>query len=130
MAPGLPDLDAVRAVCSAVGKPFNFMVGIKGKSFTVAALADAGVKRISLATSLYQRGDDRTAERGQGGARAWYVRLYRHLARHSRHERISPRLTGAAAVADRGSGSVGQRWCRNFARLPTLGPDTGALVRR
>jgi len=54
MAPGLPDLAAVRAVCSALVKPFNFMVGIKGKSFTVAALADAGVKRISLATSLYR----------------------------------------------------------------------------
>jgi 2-methylisocitrate lyase-like PEP mutase family enzyme len=54
MAPGLPDLDAVRAVCAAVEKPFNFMVGIKGKSFTVAALAAAGVKRISLATSLYR----------------------------------------------------------------------------
>jgi 2-methylisocitrate lyase-like PEP mutase family enzyme len=54
MAPGLPDLDAVRAVCTAVGKPFNFMVGIKGKSFTVTALAAAGVKRISLATSLYR----------------------------------------------------------------------------
>jgi 2-methylisocitrate lyase-like PEP mutase family enzyme len=54
MAPGLPDLDAVRAVCAALGKPFNFMVGIKGKSFTVAALAGAGVKRISLATSLYR----------------------------------------------------------------------------
>src|SRR5271169_1882178 len=34
MAPGLPDLEAVRAVCAAVGKPFNFMVGIRGKSFT------------------------------------------------------------------------------------------------
>jgi 2-methylisocitrate lyase-like PEP mutase family enzyme len=54
MAPGLPDLDSVRAVCAAVGKPFNFMVGIKGKSFTVAALSAAGVKRISLATSLYR----------------------------------------------------------------------------
>src|SRR3954470_4288970 len=54
MAPGLPDLDSVRAVCSSVGKPFNFMVGIKGRSFTVAALASAGVKRISLATSLYR----------------------------------------------------------------------------
>ena len=54
MAPGLPDLEAVRAVCASVGKPFNFMVGIKGKSFTVAALAAAGVKRISLATSLYR----------------------------------------------------------------------------
>src|SRR6185312_10635435 len=31
MAPGLPDLDSVRAVCSAIGKPFNFMVGIKGR---------------------------------------------------------------------------------------------------
>jgi 2-methylisocitrate lyase-like PEP mutase family enzyme len=54
MAPGLPDLEAVRAVCAALGKPFNFMVGIKGKSFTVASLAAAGVKRISLATSLYR----------------------------------------------------------------------------
>jgi len=53
-APGLPDLEAVRAVCAAVSKPFNFMVGIKGKSFTVAELTAAGVKRISLATSLYR----------------------------------------------------------------------------
>jgi 2-methylisocitrate lyase-like PEP mutase family enzyme len=29
-APGLPDLAAVRAVCAAVSKPVNFMVGIKG----------------------------------------------------------------------------------------------------
>jgi 2-methylisocitrate lyase-like PEP mutase family enzyme len=54
MAPGLPDLDAVRAVCAAVRKPVNFMAGIKGKSFTVKELTDAGVKRISLATSLFR----------------------------------------------------------------------------
>jgi 2-methylisocitrate lyase-like PEP mutase family enzyme len=54
MAPGLPDLAAVRAVCSAVSKPVNFMAGIKGKSFTVAELEAAGVRRISLATSLYR----------------------------------------------------------------------------
>lgn len=53
-APGLPDLATVRTVCSAISKPFNFMAGIKGKSFTVAELAAAGVKRISLATSLYR----------------------------------------------------------------------------
>ena len=53
-APGLPDLDAVRTLCAAVSKPVNFMVGIKGKSFSVAELAAAGVKRISLATSLYR----------------------------------------------------------------------------
>ena len=53
-APGLPDLDAVRAVCAAVTKPINFMAGIKGKSFSVSELAAAGVKRISLATSLFR----------------------------------------------------------------------------
>ena len=53
-APGLPDLAAVREVCAAVSKPVNFMVGIKGKSFSVAELAAAGVRRISLATSLYR----------------------------------------------------------------------------
>jgi 2-methylisocitrate lyase-like PEP mutase family enzyme len=53
-APGLPDLAAVRAVCAAVSRPVNFMAGIKGKSFTVAELEAAGVKRISLAGSLYR----------------------------------------------------------------------------
>src|SRR5215470_12570924 len=59
---GNPNLDEVikrlqafvRAVCGALGKPFNFMVGIKGKSFTIAELEAAGVRRISLATSLYR----------------------------------------------------------------------------
>jgi len=54
MAPGLPDLDAARRVCAALRKPFNFMVGIRGKSFSVAELQAVGVKRISLATSLYR----------------------------------------------------------------------------
>jgi 2-methylisocitrate lyase-like PEP mutase family enzyme len=53
-APGLPDLDAVRTVCAALSKPVNFMAGIRGRSFTVGALAAAGVRRISLATSLYR----------------------------------------------------------------------------
>ena len=53
-APGLPDLAAVKAVCAAVGKPVNFMAGIPGKSFTVAELEAAGVRRISVATSLYR----------------------------------------------------------------------------
>ena len=52
-APGLPDLAAVRAVCGAVSKPVNFMVGLRGKSFSVAELAAAGVRRISLAGTLY-----------------------------------------------------------------------------
>ena len=54
MAPGLPDLAAVRTVCAALSRPFNFMAGVRGRSFPVAELAAAGVKRISLATSLYR----------------------------------------------------------------------------
>ena len=53
-APGLPDLAAVRTVCAALSKPLSFMVSIKGKSFSVAELQAAGVRRISLATSLYR----------------------------------------------------------------------------
>ena len=53
-APGLPDLESVRKVCQSVSKPVNFMAGIKGKSFSVPELEKAGVKRISLATSLFR----------------------------------------------------------------------------
>jgi len=53
-APALPDLDAVRAVCAAVTKPVNFMVGMKGKSWDLATLEAAGVRRVSLATSLWR----------------------------------------------------------------------------
>src|SRR5437762_583361 len=49
-----PDAAAVKKVCGSLNKPFNFMVGIKGRSFTKADLEAAGVKRISLATSLYR----------------------------------------------------------------------------
>jgi 2-methylisocitrate lyase-like PEP mutase family enzyme len=53
-APALPDLDAVRTVCTSLTKPVSFMAGMRGKSFTVPELADAGVRRISLATALYR----------------------------------------------------------------------------
>jgi 2-methylisocitrate lyase-like PEP mutase family enzyme len=53
-APGLPDLAAVRTACRALQKPVNFMIGMRGKSFAVAELAAAGVRRISLSTSLYR----------------------------------------------------------------------------
>ena len=53
-APCLPDLAAVRSVCAALDRPFNFMVGVRGASFTLAELAAAGVRRVSLSTSLYR----------------------------------------------------------------------------
>lgn len=57
-APGLPDLEAIRIVCASVSKPVNFMVAIRGKSFSVAELQAAGVKRISFASSLYRAAMD------------------------------------------------------------------------
>ena len=53
-APGLPDLDAVRRVCQSVSKPVSFMIAIRGRSFSVAELAAAGVQRVSVASSLYR----------------------------------------------------------------------------
>ena len=51
-APGLRDLDAIRAVCGAVSRPVNVVMGLKGPSFTVEQLAAAGVRRISVGSAL------------------------------------------------------------------------------
>ncbi|MFC0865365.1 oxaloacetate decarboxylase [Sphaerimonospora cavernae] len=50
-APGLPDLDAVRAVCAAVGRPVNVLAG-SSPGVTVAELVAAGARRISLGSAL------------------------------------------------------------------------------
>lgn len=47
-APGLPNLDAIRAVCAAVSKPVNVVMGLKGATFSVDELTSVGVKRISV----------------------------------------------------------------------------------
>ena len=44
----------VRTVCASLTRPVNFMAGIRGKSFTVAELEAAGVRRVSVATSLFR----------------------------------------------------------------------------
>ena len=51
-APGLPDIAAIRAVCAAVDKPVNVVMGLSGPRLTVAALGEAGVKRISVGGSF------------------------------------------------------------------------------
>jgi 2-methylisocitrate lyase-like PEP mutase family enzyme len=51
-APGLPDISAIRTVCASVSRPVNIVVGLSGQNFTVAELAEAGVKRISLGGTL------------------------------------------------------------------------------
>jgi 2-methylisocitrate lyase-like PEP mutase family enzyme len=75
-APALPDLDAVRAVCAAVTRPVSFMVGMKGKSWDVATLEAAGVRRISLATSLWRAamaGVRAAAEEGRASGTVGFV---------------------------------------------------------
>jgi 2-methylisocitrate lyase-like PEP mutase family enzyme len=47
-APGLPSLEAIREVCASVSRPVNVVMGLKGATFSVEALATAGVKRISV----------------------------------------------------------------------------------
>ena len=44
----MPSLDAIRTVCAAVESPVNVLMGLKGATFTVEELQDAGVKRISV----------------------------------------------------------------------------------
>jgi 2-methylisocitrate lyase-like PEP mutase family enzyme len=51
-APGLPSLDAIRLACASVDKPVNVVMGLSGPWYSVDALADAGVKRISLGSAL------------------------------------------------------------------------------
>lgn len=51
-APGLPDAAAIRAVCSAVTKPVNVVMGLRGYPYTMEQLTALGVKRVSLGSSL------------------------------------------------------------------------------
>ncbi len=51
-APGLPDLDAIRTVCVSVTKPVNVVMGLSGPTWSVAQLAEAGVKRVSVGGSF------------------------------------------------------------------------------
>jgi 2-methylisocitrate lyase-like PEP mutase family enzyme len=52
-APGLPSLEAIKEVCAALAPhPVNVLAGIKGLNFSVAELAEAGARRISLGGAI------------------------------------------------------------------------------
>jgi 2-methylisocitrate lyase-like PEP mutase family enzyme len=51
-APGLTTLEQIRTVCGSVSRPVNVVMGLVGGTFSVPQLAEAGVKRISLGSSL------------------------------------------------------------------------------
>ena len=51
-APGLPDLDSVKAVCDAVSRPVNVLVYGPLARYSVEEFANAGVARLSLGGAL------------------------------------------------------------------------------
>ena len=51
-APGLTMAEQIRAVCSAVHKPVNVVMGLGSGAFSVEQLAALGVKRISVGSAL------------------------------------------------------------------------------
>jgi 2-methylisocitrate lyase-like PEP mutase family enzyme len=51
-APGLPDLDAIRTVCTSVDKPVNVVMGLNKLNVSVGELSNAGVRRISVGGSF------------------------------------------------------------------------------
>jgi 2-methylisocitrate lyase-like PEP mutase family enzyme len=51
-APGVKDLTTIRAVTSAVSRPVNVVMSAADPSLTLAQLADAGVKRVSVGGAL------------------------------------------------------------------------------
>lgn len=51
-APGLPDIEAIRTVCASVDKPVNVVMGLKGPTYSLTELQDAGVTRVSVGGSF------------------------------------------------------------------------------
>jgi 2-methylisocitrate lyase-like PEP mutase family enzyme len=51
-APGVRDLATIRTVAASVGKPINVVMSAADPSITLAELADAGVKRVSVGGAL------------------------------------------------------------------------------
>lgn len=51
-APGLITLDDIGSVVSSVGLPLNVLVGMPGQAWSLAELADTGVRRVSVGSGL------------------------------------------------------------------------------
>lgn len=51
-APGVTKPDDIRTICRSVKNPVNVVMGLKGAPFSVAGLAELGVKRISVGSAL------------------------------------------------------------------------------
>jgi 2-methylisocitrate lyase-like PEP mutase family enzyme len=65
-APGLPDLSSIKAVCEALDKPVNVLMGLNSPPISASDLARVGVARISLGSALA-----RTAESAVAHTASW-----------------------------------------------------------
>lgn len=65
-APGLPDFRSIKAVCAAIDKPVNVLMGLDAPPISVSDLAGIGVARISLGSALA-----RAAEAAMVHAASW-----------------------------------------------------------
>ncbi len=54
-APGLTTREQIAAVTGSVDLPVNVVVGLPGTQFTVAELAELGVRRISVGSALFRK---------------------------------------------------------------------------
>jgi len=51
-APGLPDIDTIKTICDSTSKPVNVVAGISLRDVTTEQLAQCGVRRVSVGSSL------------------------------------------------------------------------------
>jgi 2-methylisocitrate lyase-like PEP mutase family enzyme len=86
-APGIATAEQIGAVCAAVRRPVNVVMGFRGAPFSVAELAALGVKRISVGASL---------TRAALGA---FVRAAREIADHGTFRYADDALPSADADA-------------------------------
>lgn len=76
-APNLPDLGAIRAVCAAVTRPVNVLMGPGAPPWTLAELQAAGVRRVSLGHALARMAEDASTAAARAAIAEGHFR-YRH----------------------------------------------------
>ena len=86
-APGLTTPEQIRTVCSSVSRPVNVVMGLKSARFSVAQLAELGVRRISVGSAL--------SRAALGG----FLRAAREIREHGTFEFAQDALPYAEAIS-------------------------------
>ena len=89
-APGLPDLAAVRAVCSAVSKPVNFAVGAKGHIVQRRRTRESGRETHQFCRIILSRGNDGPGGCGARSAAKRNIQLFEPRDDHGGNKPVLP----------------------------------------